>query len=756
MEIINKKSLKSKAIAAKTIMGHPRLSKIMFDAMEAPVGSTKRQQAKSILRSINKINNNFFQINDGQGGAGDVYGDAPVQDQTALLKYNMFGGGPAGQMTDIKMDPTGNPVLPVEKTTQTNQPTEEPSAPRQTIFVKTTDDMINKEKLSMLTADPSKNSQLSINYTPGSGIMPNGQTGSQSQPLFTIDKDGKLVPYIPGVDTVVKRTMTTEDTTGTMPGAQTPEGPRMEGGDFYSKELDNTGNTDYSAEDIYNAYASGGASYLDTWFNSLDQSQQDYYRGVYEAVKSGVGSETFSFQAMSDPEMLKSLGLTQDVLNLLPKSGLLSEQINDLREAKKNEYRIDEQLDRLLGMKAYGPEMSNDLTAYIRGKDQYLKQVDNLLQGVQDKIADMDTSNPYVANRMQNYTNYLTILKGRQTQRYIDFLKTGVDYYNAEMQNLSSVFDKSLSQAEAEFQSAASVSSEVYNNVKKMLSEMYNNISSQEAVAREEQRWQWEVTENSYNLQKTLLENQKLVNEINGVTTDYDKPDLKVLDEAVLGLTDNGDGTYEFNTLIPTEIAQRAIDSNQNPDTALNRFVQFYGADIKNRVASGNFLDNLGGQFWFVNDNNWPTREELVAQGMSDDEINYLSSTLNASVDKMEQEGRRAIFLGIKNYLDQSQNKIDEIRQSINDIVGKGLFTTKHNKEEYLQKYQDSLGDFAPIIYSMYETSKSLGNDDETFRQIADMNDQDFVDTFSGDLAAYISNNIQQFVSPETYNYSLK
>ncbi len=64
---------------------------------------------------------------------------------------------------------------------------------------------------------------------------------------------------------------------------------------------------------------------------------------------------------------------------------------------------------------------------YIRGKDEYLKKIDNLLENANTKIANMDTSDPYVAQRCQYYLDYLYTLRDRQISRYNDIARICTD-----------------------------------------------------------------------------------------------------------------------------------------------------------------------------------------------------------------------------------------------------------------------------------------------------------------------------------------
>ena len=81
-QVIDKQAVKHKAFVMRTIMGDSKLSKILTDAWKAPVGSTKNAKAKAILRSLQKTQQSYGYIMDGQGGMGK-----PVMTQNPLDAY---------------------------------------------------------------------------------------------------------------------------------------------------------------------------------------------------------------------------------------------------------------------------------------------------------------------------------------------------------------------------------------------------------------------------------------------------------------------------------------------------------------------------------------------------------------------------------------------------------------------------------------------------------------------------------------------
>lgn len=86
---------KAKTLALKSVMSNPKLSKILEDGFSAPIGSTKRSQASSIVSILTKISSR-----DGQGGPGNISmvpkKKTPLSPYSSIYK-NVFDGqgGPA-------------------------------------------------------------------------------------------------------------------------------------------------------------------------------------------------------------------------------------------------------------------------------------------------------------------------------------------------------------------------------------------------------------------------------------------------------------------------------------------------------------------------------------------------------------------------------------------------------------------------------------------------------------------------------------
>ena len=83
MEIVNKQANKHKSKLFKSMMSNKSISDALFDAWDAPVGSTKKKKAESIIRSLNVTSQRSNM--DGQGGPYSGAMSSPMSSLSGLL-----------------------------------------------------------------------------------------------------------------------------------------------------------------------------------------------------------------------------------------------------------------------------------------------------------------------------------------------------------------------------------------------------------------------------------------------------------------------------------------------------------------------------------------------------------------------------------------------------------------------------------------------------------------------------------------------
>jgi hypothetical protein len=221
-------------------------------------------------------------------------------------------------------------------------------------------------------------------------------------------------------------------------------------------------------------------AFTDDWYNSLSDADQASWKPLYDALKAGVGPNTFALQMLSDQSKLRTLpGMADIPADALPTGASLAGALNDLDIALREELNLNNFSDNLKILNERGMDLTDNLTAYITNRDKYISHLDKMIGTAEDKTLNM-SSNPWAQKQMSNYTNYLYTLKGRQQKRYIDALNMGINYHNKELTRAETAYNDAYKIYADLFKTKAAITTETYNNLTTMLTEMYNNIAGRE------------------------------------------------------------------------------------------------------------------------------------------------------------------------------------------------------------------------------------------------------------------------------------
>jgi len=749
MEIINKKSIKSKSFAISSVMNNPRLAKVLSDAWGAPVGSTKNEKAKNVLKSLHKVNNNYS-MHDGAGGPG--YGDGPSYDNPNLMRLGDSPGGlnfgtssamlnPASPQ--MQQAPTSVPFGPNEAALLENSNdwsmfgTSGADAPgdnynilgaqqgaeidpgRRTMFVSSIDDLMPSGDSSLGSTGPA----IGDTYQPPLQTLP-GFDKIEVKQQFYIDKNGQLQISVPGVDydpkppTPEDEAAAAEEEVAVPPGDLPPgEAPEV------ITDLDNM------TEDA-----------IDRWYYSLTPEQQAQYADLYTAVKSGISAESWAITAMGDKDLLETLGVPQEVLDRLPKSGLLSVQKAELRDAIKAEYNLDAQLSTLQGMIGQGLTISNDLSTYIQGRDEYLGKIDSIYEDASTHIVNSDTSNPYVAQRAKNYLNYLTILKGRQNSRYTNFLNLAVNNHDAMIEQSQNLYNSILAEATAKFNDEIAITEESYNVVKSLLTDAHNMVSNQTQMWKDTVLWNEERT-NAYNKNiSDVLENKEKEEEIND--SNYDKLDDNKIDKYILGVDENYPGV--FSTYSPIDVWDKAREVNQDPELAVDAFFNTHKRAIIDLAKAGDYssaiekYETIMKEMKSVVDNNI---ERVEGGEEISEEDQWIIDYEKKLYNRMSTMLTYGLGGGLKSFLEEEAN-YEAVKNALEDLVGIGFFNAEErasNRDDFIKAHEKDIGELAGVLFDWYGVSiRGKDNMKEQLKSIINGDAKTFSSKMANNIARYI------------------
>lgn len=405
---------------------------------------------------------------------------------------------------------------------------------------------------------------------------------------------------------------------------------------------------------------------------------------------SGMGPTAFGINLLGDRKKLSEfLGMPEDVLStFMPKeSGLLSSQLNGIYEAAAKNNNLDLAYKNMFEAANRNVDIEENLSSYIRGKDDYLGSIDKLIDQGRDIMANTDTSNPYIAKQLGNYMNYLNILHGRQNQRYINMLDLGIKSQNNKYIQATNLYTAAEKKVTDEYNRTGAVTTEFYNNTMNIVKEMYDGVASKSDAIEKAFDFEIKKIEASDNAVKRSLEILKLQNELSGTSVDY-KP-ITNLDTvtSLMGIETDKDGNITFNNYNPLDAISIASQSQKNdPAALLNLYAQTTGTNLYQKSSTGIFEKELNAY--------GPTLESIYSEFLNDPEAN---AELGIYYTKMKNSIQSGLTNGITEFV--TTNK-ERVRQAINILNGKGWGKPASDKTKFIKEFND-LGDIAGMLFDI-------------------------------------------------------
>ncbi len=267
---------------------------------------------------------------------------------------------------------------------------------------------------------------------------------------------------------------------------------------------------------LNNIKSNFGDSYLEKWVNALSTEEKKRLSPVIESVRLGEGSDTFTQRMLNDKKQLATLLNTPiEIVQQFP-TGTISEQLNKIQESVNKKYQLDEQLKNLNNLINQNITAKDDITTYIRTKDDYLSSINKLIDDFEYKTAFQDTSDPSTQQKKSNYLTYLNLLKNKTESRYVNYLNSAINVQNNKLQQKQNLYNTTLKQAESEYNKQATVTKETYTIVSNMLKNLYENISDRGDDLRDLETYELNRLKSLQN----LAENQE--DNYNKITYTYD------------------------------------------------------------------------------------------------------------------------------------------------------------------------------------------------------------------------------------------
>ena len=179
--------------------------------------------------------------------------------------------------------------------------------------------------------------------------------------------------------------------------------------------------------------------------------------------------------------------------------------IDNTAEFKKALEPLELELSRLNSLSS---NFVPTLKSYMKGKDQYMKFIDSMIDQQKESLHNLDMGDPAVAARYNNYMGYLTTLKGRQNERYGNYLTSAISDYEAEVKTAQDNYDTFYKNAGEILNQQNTLDQNTYNDIFKRGESLYAELDG----AYEKQ------------LRIGILENQKIAGDIENGVNGVDSP----------------------------------------------------------------------------------------------------------------------------------------------------------------------------------------------------------------------------------------
>lgn len=646
-----------------SIMNHPKLSGIIHDAISAPLGSTKRKKAKAILSIVKKASGKF----DGQGGPITIGGQANTGNSLNLSNSGLglskpsnltpipgltLGGGTT-QPTGLTSPSTKGtkvvvfPNAPSIKTSTTNKLDTNIDSVMKSLFgnsytgsttPKTTTPSTSGLSLSPVKAKPEDTSFLAGGSKPKTTAFDDFQAEVQEQIKLNKMKADNVPPVSVTKTTVQKPDGTVSTTTKQSPttgGTQTNPGSSTRStvtGSSTGSTTQNTGSTTGTPQ----------AKYL---------SLEDAYNAAPTFIKQNLGPEYFA----------------QTLIGMMGEG-----QIGQLEEALKKQYGLDTLLERKTQLEKMNPTVKQDMVDYVKARDEYIEDINSMLDETNNTMANVDISNPVTNAMFKNYRNYLYTLKGRQNQRYAEYVNRSIEQYNTDLTGVQNQYANALGL----YNDAKKNIEDKYDDTKKVLIDMYKTLE--------------DAPDKMLSRMKNQLEYNKLLQETadDAVGRKNWIPEVNAYKDRLV----DKDGNLLSDVNLPGSLMQLSADQKYNPIGVFDTFTNGAKTSLAKLVGSSS-ADALKSAYEYTNQIdqafsllNSDAQRKLAPQ--ITDMKNSLINNIAGKVDSNTGNGTGIAGYILSNYKD--------VNKAVKELSGKqktwflgGYKAPPSSKEQFIKDNPD-------------------------------------------------------------------
>lgn len=584
----------------KSLLSDRKTRNTIREALKAPIGSTKRVYAKNVLNIMNKLRGQhdtqtnalatFLSSQDGSGGPGyqgkQPY-RAPEKDPVHIptdhsnplmvlpsipkpkFTYGRTVGRNSGtahkQQMASKMDGMGGPGDDFMGSSDSNSTQSYIPTPDTTDynFQNALGDTSNIQAAAPSNAtNPMQDwNDLTQKYAPQtandvwSSMNPNFKMPSYN---FNTQAGQPIAPggFVPGApdNTATQNTTGAEYATG--PGA-------FLGGAINSANGGQQTNTQQTQGATTGGNASSPQSYGSNTqgmnLNNLQGGLMGYAGAAQKAVNSNIGPTGFALNALNDKNNPITGGKT------------LAQMEGDNANKLDTQYGLTSLRSQMEGEQNSNVGIKDQLTSYITGRDQMLKDIDSTIDQTETQMFTHGGS-PAAMESSKNYLNYLYTQRGQQQQRYVDMYNGAIQQASDHLKATTDNYNTALTAYTNQLTTDNKATEDDYNMYAKALTDMYTTMQQAPQVASQLEYQKLQVQALQQQIAQTSITNQY------GASYYKDLPKIT----ATKMLTDSKG--YVSRSGVSSDTLQQLI--TQNPDISPANIYQAYQNGILNYLAA--------------------------------------------------------------------------------------------------------------------------------------------------------------------------
>ncbi|HEA46429.1 MAG TPA: hypothetical protein ENH99_01470 [Candidatus Pacearchaeota archaeon] len=423
-------------------------------------------------------------------------------------------------------------------------------------------------------------------------------------------------------------------------------------------------------------------------------------QGAQKAVDQGTGAGFYAY------------GATEGMFE-----GGFDNFVKNIKNELSTKYNLEPLETELSNLKAMKGNLVPTLKNYMSGKDQYLRFIDKMIEQSQGRLATLDIGDPVVAREYKANLDYLYTLKGRQSQRYSNFLNSAIADYNADLERAQSNYDNNYKRYADEVNLDVTLSQNKYNTLMGAFSDMYTSL--EEAPMKRE-----------------ALTAMRLENFINGAKaaelleggSNTDEKLLKKTSEFI-NFHSNDEGGLDLTTLGAGEFIELFQDANYMED---NGKVAAKGLNI----LMANSIQNSGGDPSVIFKFNRMISDLAAEENRLYDNLNiaeedriFVSDTLRPGFER-SSKGLVSEFV---------LDNLGDIKGAAKELVKGGRWTSRepglNNKGKWMEDNRNLGDDFLESMFSLAERYVTL-SDSSTSDKFLDI-------LLAGNNDREIANNVE-------------